>query len=145
MKRKSEDDYVDIERMLWQHDLDAKKYLVEVHNKEFRKILGEDYKLAKLTDQDREFIMEMVGAGITALEIIPVPETAVEVKEMDFAYINTLSILKFNQQENMIVDRTTGWQQEDRGVQTEEESAFIKKFADKLSGKKKPGRIEGDE
>lgn len=121
-------------RLPWQTELDAKKYLTDVHMP-FKDILGTDFKQAKFSDQDREFIMTMVGAGIMIKEICPNPDIGNNIKELDFSYIYTLAVLKFNLDGNMIVDRITNWEKQ----QSEEtgESSWIEQMKKQFGGEKK--------
>lgn len=130
------------ERQPWQNQLDANKYLTEVHM-DFKKIIGTDYKQAKFSDQDREFIMSMVGVGIMAMDLCPNPEIGEQIKELDFGYINTLAILKFNLDGNMIVDRITNWEKQ-TGEQ-EEESNWIEKLTKRINGKSTPTKAREEE
>lgn len=124
----------------WQHDLDAKKHLTEVHMGEFKKLLGTDFKMAKFDDKEREFIMTILTAGLMAVDICPHPDIAEDIKQMDYAYINALAVLKFNVDGNMIVNRITNWTEHDN--ETKDKLDFIDRFNDRITGKKKPKMVE---
>lgn len=134
-------DYSQDQPAPWQHELDAKKHLTEVHM-DFKRLLGTDFKLAKFDDKDREFVMSILTAGMMIEDLCPHPGVGQELKEMDYAYINSLAVLKFNQPGNMIVDRVTNWQQQENEEKTE--MKWIERFTDKLTGKKKPRVVEED-
>ncbi len=125
---------------IWQTELDAKKYLTQVHM-DFKKFLGTDFKLAKFEDKEREFILTILTAGMMVSDLCPHPDIGMELKEMDFAYINTLAVLKFNVDDNMIVDRITGWQKENDG-ELQEESEYLSRLAKRIKGEVKPRNIE---
>lgn len=131
----------DNKNMPWQHELDAKKHLTEVHM-DFKKHLGTDFKLAKFDDKDREFVMSILTAGMMISDLCPNPDVGEELKQMDFAYINSLAVLKFNQSNNMIVDRITNWQRE----QEEEKTAasWIERMTSRIQGKAKPKQVESE-
>ena len=127
------------EDRLWQTELDLKKSLIKVHDEEFRTILGEDFKLAKLNDQERAFILDMVGIGRMALDLVPNPDIAQEIKDMDFLPIKTIAILRFNIEKNMIVDRSVGWgeEKEKQEDQNEETEKWINRLQKRLGNQKK--------
>lgn len=130
---------IEREDRLWQTELDLKKSLIKVHDEEFRTILGEDFKLAKLNDQERAFILDMVGIGRMALDLVPNPDIAQEIKDMDFLPIKTIAILRFNIEKNMIVDRSVGWgeEKEKQEDQNEETEKWINRLQKRLGNQKK--------
>lgn len=126
----------------WQHDLDAKKYLLDVHMA-FKKYLGVDFKLARLNDKEREFIFTMVPAALGIYDLCPNKQIAEEIMNMDMAYVNTLAILKFNVDNNMIVNRLT--QFEPPQTDEEEDTSFIERIKKRINGESKPKQVNADE
>lgn len=117
----------------WQNDLDTKKYLTEVHS-DFKQYLGVDFKLAKLTDKQKEFIMDMLTIGMMSSDLTPNPDVGEEIKMMDYATINAISILEFNNQENMIIDRLTdyGKREEEKKQEEEKEDQWFNKMKKRM-------------
>lgn len=132
------------EDRIWQNELDAKKYLIQVHDERFRDMLGTDFKLAKLDGaaltQKQQFILDMLSIGQMALDLVPHPDIAHQIKDMDFLPIKGIAVLSFNVDKNMIIDRTTGWGEEknQNDQDNEKEDAWIDKIKKKMGqGKNK--------
>lgn len=113
----------------WQTELDAKKDLVQVHNNNFRQVLGEDFKLAKFEEKDVEHILNLLGAGTGIIGLCPNPDVARDMKDMVFTYLNGLAVLRFNRHENMIVDRIANWNPEQQG---DEDKDFKDRLLERL-------------
>jgi hypothetical protein len=71
-------------------------------------------------------------------DLCPNPDIGQELKEMDYTYINTLAVLKFNIDDNMIVDRITEWQKPTEEEDHELDNSYVERLMKKISGEKKP-------
>lgn len=121
---------------VWTSDYDQNRFLTQVHMP-FKKILGVDFKLAKFTPQEQEFILDMVQIGMMAVDIVPDPDIGQDIKEMDFGVINTLAILRFNVEGNVILNRLTKWEEPEKQVR-HEDLPWVERLRKRVSGESKP-------
>lgn len=136
------DKEIEREEKLWQNELDLKKSLMTVHDTDFRKILGEDFKLGKLDNTEisrkQRFVMDFMGIARLGLDLCPHPDYAIEIYNMDMMYAKGLAILSFNVDDNMFVDRATSWQQnkEEEGTEGITEDKLLDRWKKRM-GKNK--------
>lgn len=120
----------------WQNELDTKKYLVDVHS-DFKQYLGTDFKMAKLSSNQKEYILDMLTVGMISFEITPNPDVGHEIKQLDYSTMNAISILEFNQDNNMIIDRLTEFikKENEQEKGEKEEEAWYKKMKRRMKAK----------
>lgn len=129
----------------WSHELDAVKHLTDVHM-DFKKYVGTDFKLAKLDNdvmtKKQVFVMDMVPAARMAYDLCPNKEIGLEIHDMIMSHVNTMAIVNFNLDKNMIVDRVTAWVSKTQDDTTAEDDSRWKRMINRMTGKGRPSQEE---
>lgn len=133
--------YKQEEKKPWASDLDAKKFIVDVHM-DFRELMGVDFKTAYFEDKDRELMFNLIPMALLGQQLCPNKLMGKQIMQMDLALVNVLAITKFNIKGNPLFSLFT---QQEADDPEEYSNSVTAKFLDKMKGKVRPKRVEYDE
>lgn len=122
------------DKNFWENELDAKKHLLEIHDDTV--VLGREFKKSRLTDKEKELIINMLPAAQLAIDLCPNKITGREIATMDLHVINALPIINFNHPTNHVLNRYTQWEpaEEDRN----DDENYLGKMLERMKSDIKP-------
>lgn len=94
------------------------QHTTQVHHARLKKILSDDYVMARLSDQEREYVTDSFAFAMQYRNIIPHETTANETFNMIMDHVNGLVIMSRNRGDNyllkLIFEHAMATEDEDR-------------------------------